>query len=107
MGPPAKLIRKLSGRERQIAALIRQGLTYKQIAAQLNIAPGTVAAYVRRIFARLTISNRTMLEAMWVGEVAPGRSIGRRRRFARARPAREGGERSEPGEGPASPLGEV
>jgi DNA-binding CsgD family transcriptional regulator len=87
MGPPAKLIRKLSGRERQIAALILEGLTYKQIADQLKISPGTVAQYVRRIFARLTVSNRTMLKAMWDGEVAPVRSIGHRRPFGGARPA--------------------
>lgn len=87
MSPPAELIRKLSGRERQVAALILEGLTYKQIARRLNISPGTVAQYVQRIFARLTISNRTMLEAMWGGEVAPVRSIGRRRPFGRARRA--------------------
>lgn len=71
MAPPAKLIRKLSGRERQIAALIWQGLTYKQIAGQLNISPGTVRAYVRRIFQRLALTDRTMLEAIWDGEAAP------------------------------------
>jgi DNA-binding NarL/FixJ family response regulator len=71
MAPPAKLIRKLSGRERQIAALIWQGLTYKQIAGQLHISPGTVRAYVRRIFQRLALTDRTMLEAIWDGEAAP------------------------------------
>jgi DNA-binding NarL/FixJ family response regulator len=88
MGPPAKhSITKLSGRERQVAALVGEGLTYKQIADQLKISHGTVAVYMQRIFARLAISNRTMLEAMWDGEAAPGRSIGRRRPFGRARPA--------------------
>ena len=67
--PPAKnMIRRLSGRERQIAALIWQGLTYKQIASLLQISPGTVRTYVRRIFQRLAIFDRTMLEVILDGD---------------------------------------
>jgi two-component system nitrate/nitrite response regulator NarP len=71
MGPPTKLIRKLSGRERQVAVLIWQKLTYRQIAEQLKISPGTVTQYAQRVFQRLDLRGRTKLEAMRDDEAAP------------------------------------
>jgi len=78
MGPLTKRLNKLSGRERQVAGLILDRLTYKQIADQLKISPATVAQYARRIFQRLAVRDRIVLEAMWDVEVAPEQSIGRR-----------------------------
>lgn len=52
---------RLSPRERAIAKLVAQGFSNKCIGNQLNISPWTVATYLRRIFAKLTVSSRTAM----------------------------------------------
>jgi len=54
----------LSRREREVMALISRRLTNKQIASQLKLSPGTVGGYVRSIFLKLVIHNRTLLAAI-------------------------------------------
>ena len=56
--------KSLTGREQQVAGLLRQGLTYRQIAARLGISPGTVRAYNRLILARLGLRSRLELQAL-------------------------------------------
>lgn len=56
--PPIHL---LSGRELQIGSLVAQGLLNKQIADQLRISEWTVCAHLRRIFAKLGVSNRASM----------------------------------------------
>ncbi|MCK9169442.1 MAG: LuxR C-terminal-related transcriptional regulator [Treponema sp.] len=51
----------LSGREIQIAMLISQGLTDKDIAVKLNISPATVAVHNKKIFKKLDIHSRLEL----------------------------------------------
>jgi DNA-binding NarL/FixJ family response regulator len=48
-------------RERDVLRLIGQGCTNRQIAAQLNLAEGTVKTYVTHLLNRLTLSNRSQL----------------------------------------------
>ena len=48
----------LSPRERGIVLLMSQGLTNKQIARKLGIAPETVKAHAKRIFLKLTVCSR-------------------------------------------------
>jgi two-component system, NarL family, nitrate/nitrite response regulator NarL len=48
----------LTKRERQIAALVGNGLSNKVIAHTLNLSEGTIKAHVHRIFQKLRISNR-------------------------------------------------
>jgi LuxR family maltose regulon positive regulatory protein len=48
----------LSPRERGIVLLMSQGLTNKQIARQLGIAPETVKSHSKRIFLKLTVCSR-------------------------------------------------
>jgi len=56
----------LSPREREILILIADGLPNKEIAAGLNISPGTVRSHVQSIFAKLGVSNRTeAAKAFW------------------------------------------
>ncbi len=59
----APLSAKLSEREMEVAALISDGNTYKQVGAKLFISPKTVEHHVARIRQRLGVSSRAeMLE---------------------------------------------
>jgi non-specific serine/threonine protein kinase len=57
----------LSEREREVAALIAQGLTNKQIAERLFIATGTAERHVANILGKLDMSNRAQVAA-WVAD---------------------------------------
>ena len=50
---------RLSSREREVLALIAEGLSNKQIAERLVISQGTVIRHVANIFAKLGVNNRT------------------------------------------------
>ncbi len=61
-GPPQSVdmeIEALSRRELQVLTLIHQGLANKEIAQQLHLAPTTVKAHIRNIYAKLGASSRT------------------------------------------------
>lgn len=49
----------LTGRERAVALLLREGLSNKQIARRLGIAEATVKVFVRRVLRKLGTTNRT------------------------------------------------
>lgn len=51
----------LAPRERQLVALVRQGLRNRDIAAQLGVTEGTVKAYLHAIFDKLGVASRTEL----------------------------------------------
>lgn len=57
----------LSEREREVAALVAQGLTNRQIAERLFIAPGTADRHVANILGKLDMRNRAQVAA-WVTE---------------------------------------
>lgn len=57
----------LSPRERQLVALVAQGLRNREIAAELGITEGTVKVYLHAIFDKLGVANRTEL-AIRAGE---------------------------------------
>lgn len=52
---------RLSGREEQVLRQISRGLTHGQIATRLGISPHTVDTYVKRIRAKLGVSNKAEL----------------------------------------------
>ncbi|MEW6049021.1 MAG: helix-turn-helix transcriptional regulator, partial [Bacillota bacterium] len=62
--PPAARAAGLTAREVEVAALVAQGLTDRQIAARLVISPRTVDRHLRNIFQKLDLPNRTAL-ALW------------------------------------------
>lgn len=59
---------RLTRRETQVAALIAQGLTNRQIAEELVIAQRTVDTHVERILAKLSFSTRSQVAAWAVGQ---------------------------------------
>jgi non-specific serine/threonine protein kinase len=61
--PPGSLTR----REREVAALVAQGLTDRQIAETLVIAEGTVGVHLANIFTKLDLHARAQL-AVWAAE---------------------------------------
>jgi DNA-binding CsgD family transcriptional regulator len=61
----------LSSRELEIATLVVSGLSNREIAGQLFIAPATVARHIANIFAKLGLSSRAQLAA-WMAARAPG-----------------------------------
>jgi len=54
----------LTDRERQIMALVSEGLSNKKIGRRLNIADGTIKVHLHHIYQKLEISNRTVLAAL-------------------------------------------
>ncbi len=57
----------LTGRERQVAALIAHGKTNRQIAAELVITELTAETHVRNILRKLDFTSRAQV-AVWVAE---------------------------------------
>src|SRR5580704_7602525 len=49
----------LTSRERDVLAMISQGLSNKRIARALEISPETVKSHVKHIFLKLEVSTRT------------------------------------------------
>ncbi len=56
----------LSERERDIAALVAQGLDNKDIAAKLFLSEGTVRNRISDILDKLALDNRTQLAIVWL-----------------------------------------
>ena len=50
---------QLSAREREVLELLSKGFVYKEIAARLNIATGTVRQHIHKIYEKLHVQNRT------------------------------------------------
>jgi DNA-binding CsgD family transcriptional regulator len=57
----------LTGRERQVAALIAAGHSNKDIAAELSVSPATAARHVASILAKLGFRSRAQIAA-WVAD---------------------------------------
>jgi DNA-binding CsgD family transcriptional regulator len=53
----------LTGREREVAALLADGLTNGQLAERLFISPKTAAVHVSNILAKLGLSSRAEIAA--------------------------------------------
>ena len=61
----------LTGRERQIAALVGEGMSNRDIAQQLGISKRTVDAHLEHIFGKLGISSRVQLATTQLSPTAP------------------------------------
>lgn len=58
-GQPPPLGRDLTARERDVLALLVDGLTNREIAERLTLSPATVRVYVSNILSKLGAKNRT------------------------------------------------
>ncbi|WP_199522226.1 helix-turn-helix transcriptional regulator [Geodermatophilus marinus] len=54
----------LSPQERQVTALVRRGLTTRDVAAQMFLSPRTVEFHLRNVFAKLGVTSRAELTAL-------------------------------------------
>ena len=70
----------LSQREREIAGLVAEGRTNREIAAGLVISPRTVDGHVERILAKLGFTSRAQVAA-WVAGRSPDRSTAEANRY--------------------------
>ena len=59
VGRPPTLGHDLTAREREVLALLANGLTNKEIAEELTLSPATVRVYVSHILSKLGAGNRT------------------------------------------------
>ena len=55
----------LSPREREMAELVAQGYTNKEMAARLFLSENTVESHLSRAFAKLDVRSRSALAARW------------------------------------------
>ena len=57
----------LTARERDVLAMISQGLSNKRIARAIGISPETVKSHVKRIFLKLVLGTRSeaVFRAQW------------------------------------------
>jgi DNA-binding CsgD family transcriptional regulator len=51
----------LTPRERRVAHLFAQGMTYKVIARQLSLSPATVRTYLRQAYLHLGVKSKMEL----------------------------------------------
>jgi DNA-binding CsgD family transcriptional regulator len=56
---------ELTPQERQIALLVRDGLSNPEVGARLFLSPRTVEWHLRKVFAKLSISSRRQLRDAW------------------------------------------
>jgi RNA polymerase sigma factor (sigma-70 family) len=63
-------ISALTARERQIALLVCDGLSNRQLGQQLNLTEGTVKVHLHKIYRKLGLRNRAALSALVVASRA-------------------------------------
>jgi DNA-binding NarL/FixJ family response regulator len=68
--PPDSCLAVLSRREREIAGLLAEGLSNKQVARRLSITLATVKDHVHRILRKTGLPNRTAVATAWKGTLA-------------------------------------
>jgi non-specific serine/threonine protein kinase len=61
----------LTAREREVAALITQGASNREIAAELQLSVRTVETYVSHILEKLGVSRRAALAAQLSNQKVP------------------------------------
>ncbi|MFD0744589.1 ATP-binding protein [Phytohabitans flavus] len=67
-GTPATGAAALSAREREIAELVRAGLTNQEIASRLFLSRRTVESHLSRVFAKLGVRSRTAMAGRFTSD---------------------------------------
>src|ERR1700751_6175825 len=57
-GGPGSILDALTGREREVLALIGRGKTNGEIAAELFVSEGTVKTHINHVFTKLRLRDR-------------------------------------------------
>jgi DNA-binding NarL/FixJ family response regulator len=65
-GPRPRPSMRLTGRPRQVAALVTDGLTNREIGERLVISERSAEGHVERIRIRLGVRSRAQIAAWWV-----------------------------------------
>jgi LuxR family maltose regulon positive regulatory protein len=61
--PPSSLVEPLTAREQELLLLVAEGLSNREIAAELFIALGTVKSHIHNIYGKLNAQNRVQAVA--------------------------------------------
>ena len=65
--PPADAPSALTRREKEIATLVAQGMTNRQIATELSISEHTAATHIAKILKKLGLQSRAQI-GFWLAE---------------------------------------
>ena len=60
----------MTARQLQVAALVAEGLTNRQIAQRLGIEERSAEGHLERIRARLGVTSRAQIAAWWASRVS-------------------------------------
>jgi DNA-binding NarL/FixJ family response regulator len=63
---------ELTAQELQIVRFVSEGLTNREVAAQLFLSPRTIDFHLRNVYRKLGISSRTALARLELGSERPG-----------------------------------
>ncbi len=69
---PSATSAELTARQLQVAALVADGMTNRQIAERLGIEERSAEGHVERIRLRLGVTSRAQVAAWWARHVSPG-----------------------------------
>ncbi|MCA1008444.1 alpha/beta fold hydrolase [Rhodococcus hoagii] len=69
---PPEPLDELTARQLQVAALVAEGMTNRQIGQRLGIEERSAEGHVERIRLRLGVTSRAQVAAWWARRVAPG-----------------------------------
>jgi DNA-binding CsgD family transcriptional regulator len=67
-------VAQLTSQELQVARFVAQGLSNKEVAAQLFLSPRTIDSHLRSVFSKLELTSRTQLARIQLGDEEPALS---------------------------------